>query len=242
MANVVDERGYNQIFRPSAAQLIRLQRRAEAISAKMSLPTAPEARNRVKILELGCGMGELAYHLALLTGTQVTGIDLSTRFIDQARAIHKHKRLTFIAGDLTRMIPSTECEKYDFIVGNGILHHLYHDLDSFLPALAGWLASDGRLIFWEPNLLNPYVYLIFSVSALRRIAKLEPGEMAFTPRFIRQKLAEAGFKHIEARPRDFLLPNTPDFLIRPLVVAGAVLEKIPLVRSVAQSIFLSAQA
>ena len=89
--------------------------------------------------------------------------------------------------------------------------------------------------------MNPYVYLIFSFAALRRIAKLEPNEMAFTPRFLRNKLKHAGFERIEITPRDFLLPNTPDFLIQPTIAAGAVLEKIPLVKSLAQSLFLSAQ-
>lgn len=90
--------------------------------------------------------------------------------------------------------------------------------------------------------MNPYVYLIFSLSALRRVAKLEPNEMAVTPRFIRQKLRQAGFERVEITTRDFLLPNTPDFLIRPTIAAGVALEKIPLARSLAQSIFLSAQA
>lgn len=242
MANIVDERGYNQIFRRTAAQLIRLRRRAEAISAEMLLPAALEARSRTKILEIGCGTGELAYQLAELTGAQVTGVDLSTQFIDVARAIHEHERLNFVVGNISRMVPRAESEKYDYIVGNGILHHLYHDLDSFLPALAGWLAPRGRLIFWEPNLMNPYVYLIFSIPSLRHFAKLEPDEMAFTPRFIRQKLRQAGFERVKVTTRDFLLPNTPDFLISPSIAAGVLLEKIPLLRSVAQSIFLSAQA
>ena len=44
--------------------------------------------------------------------------------------------------------------------------------------------TDGRIIFLEPNLHNPYVYLIFSRPKLRQRARLEPDEMAFsrTPR------------------------------------------------------------
>jgi predicted TPR repeat methyltransferase len=242
MTNIVDERGYNQIFEPSAAALIRLRRRAQAIVAEMSLASASGTPPREKILELGCGTGELAYHLAVLTGAQVTGVDLSAQFIDRARALHPHERLTFIVADLTRMMPRGESEKYDYIVGNGILHHLYHDLDSFLPTLARWLAPSGRLVFWEPNLMNPYVYLIFSVPALRYLARLEPGEMAFTPRFVRQKLRQSGFENIKITPRDFLLPNTPTFLIRLVIATGGILEKIPLVRSLAQSLFISARA
>jgi 2-polyprenyl-3-methyl-5-hydroxy-6-metoxy-1,4-benzoquinol methylase len=239
MSNVVDERGYNQIFKPTTAQVIRLRRRAEAIAAEMGSPVSPATR-RLKILELGCGTGGLAYHLARLTGAEITGVDLSHQFIDQARALHQHERLTFFVADISQTLPRSESEKYDYIVGNGILHHLYPHLDSFLPALAGWLLPRGRLIFWEPNLKNPYVYLIFSIPALRRFAKLEPDEMAFTPHFARQKLKQAGFGRVEITTRDFLLPNTPGFLVRAAIAADSILEKIPLVRSMAQSIFFTA--
>jgi SAM-dependent methyltransferase len=242
MANIVDERGYSQIFKPTGAQLIRLRRRAEAIAAEMSLPTAPEARSRTKILELGCGTGELACHLALLTGAQVTGVDLSTQFIDHARAIHQHERLTFVVADLSRIIPRAESEKCDYIVGNGILHHLYHHLDSFLPALARWLIPGGRLIFWEPNLINPYIFLIFKMPLLRRVTRLEPEEMAFSPAFIRDKMKRAGFVNVRAEPRDFLLPNTPEPLISVAINFGSVLERLPGIRFLAQSIFVSAAA
>ena len=57
------------------------------------------------------------------------------------------------------------------------------------------------------------MFLIFKVAALRRMARLEPEEMAFTPRFIQQKLTTAGFCQVSAITRDFLLPNTPARLI-----------------------------
>jgi 2-polyprenyl-3-methyl-5-hydroxy-6-metoxy-1,4-benzoquinol methylase len=241
MANIVDERGYNQVFRPTQAQAIRLHRRAEAIVGEMTLPATLEMRDRISILELGCGTGELAYHLAMLTGARVKGVDLSQQFIDHAQTTYQHENLTFIVADLSRTSPRSESEKYDYIVGNGILHHLYHHLHTFLPALKRWLAPGGRLIFWEPNLVNPYIYLIFSIPALRRLAKLEPDEMAFTSGFVRQKLTQAGFTRVKTVTRDFLLPNTPGFLVGGVITAGRILEKIPVVRNLAQSIFFSAQ-
>ena len=115
-------------------------------------------------------------------------------------------------------------------------------MDNFLPALALWLRPGGRLIFWEPNLKNPYVFLIFKVAALRRMTRLEPEEMAFTPRFIQRKLTTAGFCQVRAIARDFLLPNTPAKLISLVVKMGDFLEKVPVVRGCAQSIFLTATA
>jgi hypothetical protein len=41
--------------------------------------------------------------------------------------------------------------------------------------------------------------------------------------------------------KDFLLPGIPDFLITPSVVVGDVLEKMPVLNKVSQSIFISAE-
>jgi 2-polyprenyl-3-methyl-5-hydroxy-6-metoxy-1,4-benzoquinol methylase len=240
MPDIVDERGYNQIFKPTTASAIRLRRRAQAMVTAMDLPATPEARASIRILEIGCGMGELAHELALLTGARVTGVDLSPGFIEHARTTYRHPQLEFIVADLSQSTPASAQEQYDFIVGNGILHHLYHHLHTFLPVLARWLAPTGRLIFWEPNLWNPYVYLIFTFPFLRRAAKLEPDEMAFTTGFIRRKLVAAGFGQVRAVTRDFLLPNTPAVLVRPVIAASNLLDRIPFVNLLAQSLFFVA--
>jgi len=240
MTSIVDERGYNQIFKTSPAQTLRLKRRAEALVREMNLPISPKARELIHILEIGSGTGEMAHQLAELTGARVTGVDLSQRFVDEARMKHRHPHLQFIVADLNKETPKTDADHYQYIVGNGILHHLYHHLDSFLPVLKRWLAPGGRLIFWEPNLWNPYVYLIFSVPTLRRLAKLEPDEMAFTAHFMTKKLHAAGFDPVKVVPRDFLLPNTPTALIKPVIIAGDCFEKIPGVNRLSQSVFITA--
>ena len=238
MASIVDERGYNQVFVPRPAQAIRLRRRAEAIIAALPPAAAGEPR---RLLELGCGLGEMADMLATLTEAQVTGVDLSEKFIAQARATYRRANLGFSVANLTRDLPSAEDQRYHAIVGNGILHHLYHHLDTVLPALHRWLRPGGRLIFWEPNLWNPYVWTIFTWAPIRRMAKLEPDEMAFTRGFIAAKLARAGFAGIRVDTRDFLLPNTPDALIRPVIALSDVLDRVPLVNRTAQSLFLVAE-
>ena len=235
MASIIDERGFNQGFELTRAQRLRLRRRAEAIAAECTRQT-PD----VHIMEIGCGTGELAAELVQLTNTRVTGVDLSIKFIEQAKALHCHEKLSFIVADLSKTGPASEQDCYDYIVGNGILHHLYHHLDSVLPSLRRWLRPGGRLIFWEPNLMNPYIWLIFSFSPFRRMAKLEPDEMAFTPSFITEKLLGSGFTHVTATTRDFLLPNTPDILITPVIRSNDVFEKTPGFRCLAQSIFIVA--
>lgn len=127
-------------------------------------------------------------------------------------------------------------EKFDYIIGNGILHHLYYHLDEAFGNMLHLLKDGGKMIFLEPNIYNPYVYLIFSYAALRKATHLEPDEMAFSKRFVSEKLAKAGYKSIKVEYKDFLLPGVPDVLITPSVVLGDVLEKIPLAKNVSQSI------
>ena len=241
MASIVDERGYNQGFVLSPAQALRLRRRAQAIITALPLPATAAERQAVRILELGCGTGELAHELAVFTEARITGVDLSERFITAARENFRRPNLDFIVADLTREIPAAGQERYHAITGNGILHHLYHHLDSVLPALHRWVRPGGRLVFWEPNLWNPCIWTIFSLPPFRRMARLEPDEMAFTPGFIRHKLARAGFTNINVVTRDFLLPNAPEALIRPVVALGDRLDRIPVVNRLAQSLFFSAE-
>ena len=242
MSSLVDEHGFNQGFKLNSAQKARLQRRARAIVSEMRLPAEGGRELDVHILELGCGTGGLAYELAKIAGACVTGVDRSQKFIDYATANYRHPNLRFLVANFSDSSCGAVQGKYDYIVGNGILHHLYYRLDKFLPTLAFWLRPGGRLIFWEPNLKNPYLFLIFKVAPLRHMARLEPEEMAFTPRFIHRKLTAAGFCQVRAVTRDFLLPNTPASWISSVVKIGDFLEKVPVVRGCAQSIFLTATA
>jgi hypothetical protein len=64
--------------------------------------------------------------------------------------------------------------------------------------------------------------------------------MALCRKNVKKLLQKTGYTNIKIEYKDFLLPNTPEFLIRPLIVTGTVLEKIPLLKMVSQSIFISA--
>ena len=235
MASIVDDRGFNQGFVPTKALEIRTHRRCDALIAEMDLSQKRE------ILELGCGTGELSHLLALKTGANVLGADLCQPFIQEARSKYKASNLNFETLDLLNVEQvSALASRFDYIVGNGILHHVYHDLDAVLLKLKALLRPGGKLIFWEPNLLNPYVQLIFRIPFLRKVAKLEPDEMAFTAKFISAKLEKAGLTPYLVETRDFLLPNTPEALIRPVIRLGDVLERHSWLRWSAQSLFISA--
>lgn len=233
MSSITDDRGYNQMFCPSAAMDVRTERRCDYMLAQMEAVNAA-----THILEIGCGTGELA---ASKTNAQVTGSDICAPFIEEAEKKHRLPNLKFMTLDFN--YPEVlEGFQFDYIIGNGILHHLYNNLDEALVRIKGLLKDSGKIIFLEPNLYNPYCFLIFNTTEkMRKWAKLEPDEMALCKYRVKAQLQKAGYTGIKIEYRDFLLPNTPEHLIKTVINTGAVLEKIPLVRMISQSIFISAQ-
>jgi SAM-dependent methyltransferase len=234
MHSVKDNRGYNQIWMDSRATRVRLERRCDYMISQM------ERDPTKRILEIGCGVGTNSFMLAHKTGMQVLGTDLCVTFIEHARASYHLPRLRYGVLDFNHA-ETFAGERFDYIVGNGILHHLYHRLDEAFVNMRRLLTDKGKIIFLEPNLYNPYVYLIFSYPALRRKANLEPAEMAFSKPWVKKKVERAGYRNIQVEYKDFLLPGIPDPLIQPSIVVGELAEKVPLVNMLSQSIFLTAE-
>ncbi len=235
MENIKDDRGFNQVWGDSKATRVRAERRCDYIVSQMN--TGQDK----SVMEIGCGTGKNAFMLAHKTGLNVLGTDLCVPFIDDAKKNFQLPNLRFDILDFNKA-EDFKGEQFDYIIGNGILHHLYHHLDDVFVNMKRLLKPNGKIIFLEPNIYNPYVYFIFSYGFLRKATHLEPDEMAFSKPFVAEKLNKAGYKNIQVEFKDFLLPGIPDFLITPSVVVGDILEKIPLVKNVSQSIFISAEA
>ncbi|MFA6567664.1 MAG: class I SAM-dependent methyltransferase [Victivallales bacterium] len=238
MSSIKDDRGYNQGYRPSKSLELRNQRRCGYILDKMEIDAD------TKILEIGCGTGELSYMMAQKTDCKILGMDICVPFIEQARKNFSLPNLEFKIldfNDADNLKKMTAEYKFDYVAGNGILHHLYNNLDEALANIHSLLKKGGRIIFLEPNFYNPYCLLVFKIKLFRKLARLEPGEMAFTKKKIIRKLEKAGFSDIKVEYRDFLVPGTPDFLIRPVVLIGKMIESIPVLNMTAQSIYISAR-
>lgn len=231
MKSITDDNGFNQVYAPSEAMRVRSERRCDMLLSAMKID------NETNILEIGCGTGEIAEFIARKSQARVTGIDICKPFIDEAKRRNSLTNLKFEVLNFNEPNSLAE-EKFDYVIGNGILHHLYKDLDNALMHIRLLLKEDGKLIFLEPNLVNPYCYLIFKNPYFRKKAKLDPDEMAFTRTFILKKLHKNGFKNNSVKYKDFLLPITPKVLISPLILIGHILEKLPLFRMMSQSIFI----
>lgn len=234
MENIKDDRGFNQVWADTKSTRVRAERRCDYMISHMQPSPAK------KVMEIGCGTGKNCFMLAQKTGMQVLGTDLCEPFIADARKNFVLPNLRFDVLDFNKA-DQFKGEKFDYIIGNGILHHLYHHLDDAFVNMKTLLKPGGRIIFMEPNIYNPYVYFIFSYDFLRKATYLEPDEMAFSKSFAIDKLKKAGYKNIQVEYKDFLLPGIPDFLITPSVVVGDLVEKIPVAKMVSQSIGIVAE-
>ena len=130
MENLKDDRGYNQIWVDTKSTRVRASRRCDYMISKMH--PSPEK----SVLEIGCGTGANSHMVATRTGMQVLGTDLCEPFIAEAKAKFSLANLRY---EILNFNQPTRFggQLFDYIVGNGILHHLYFHLDE---ALGGALA------------------------------------------------------------------------------------------------------
>ncbi len=112
----------------------------------LSLPGAPPAR----ILDMGCGTGQLACELAA-RGHDVTGADPAAAMLALARARPGGDRVRWIQADAASL--ATE-PRFDLIVMTGHVFQLLLENDEVraaLRALARHLAPGGRIAFETRN-------------------------------------------------------------------------------------------
>ncbi|MFQ5422155.1 MAG: class I SAM-dependent methyltransferase [Anaerolineae bacterium] len=74
-----------------------------------------------RVLDIGCGIGAVAYDVAERSGATVTGIDINERSIAQARAQFAHPRVTYQVGDVLQTLVG---ERFDVVVLSNVLEHL----------------------------------------------------------------------------------------------------------------------
>ena len=121
MSHIKDDRGFNQIWKESKSTLVRKKRRADWFQNEM---------NSIKsksVLEIGCGTGDISNWIAQNSTLNVLGTDLCTPFINEANAKYKLPNLNFEVLDFNNP-EQVRDRKFEYIFGNGILHHLYYNL------------------------------------------------------------------------------------------------------------------
>lgn len=115
------------------------RRLTEGVNAEeLAFEAVAECRPQ-RLLDVGCGMGELAERAAREVGADVIAIDISPRMVEIARERGVDARV----GDV-QALPFAAGE-FDCVVANWVLYHV-PDLDRGVAEIARVLAPSGRLV------------------------------------------------------------------------------------------------
>ncbi len=97
-----------------------------------------------RVLDLGCGGGQLAFHLAEAGASEVIGIDPSERMLTVARTQWAHPRVSY------RRVTMEDAEfpaaTFDRVVSSLALHYVA-DYAGLVSRIAQWLVPGGLLVF-----------------------------------------------------------------------------------------------
>lgn len=186
-----------------------------------------------KVLEIGCGTGLFTQEIAK-TNNQIIAIDISDDLINLARERVNRSNVIFKVEDACAT--AFDSDYFDYIIGSSVLHHL--DVDSALKEFYRILKPGGKLMFTEPNMLNPQIALQKNFPLLKKWLGDSPDETAFLKWKIRKKLKLCRFIEIKIQPFDFLHPAIPGFLIKFLKPALEFFESLPLLKEIAGSLVI----
>lgn len=188
-----------------------------------------------KVLEIGCGTGEFTKRIAQ-TGADITAIDISPDLLEIARKTIPNLTVGFRVQNVEKL--DFEDGSFDVVIGSSILHHL--NLNPALKEVYRVLKRGGGIVFTEPNMFNPQIWLERNIPFIRKLTNNSPDETAFIRWRLKKELMNLGFKNVSIRPFDFLHPFTPSVLILFISSIGSIVEKIPLAREIAGSLLIYA--
>jgi SAM-dependent methyltransferase len=115
-----------------------------------------------RLLDVGCGMGRYTLLLAR-GGLQVEGLDLSPVLLERLRAAAGPELSIPVHALDVLAAPAALGRRFDAVIGFFTLHHL-HDLDRSFSAMSALLRPGGRVVFLEPNPLNPLYYVQMAIT------------------------------------------------------------------------------
>jgi len=193
-----------------------------------------ELNSTSKVLELGCGTGIFSEKLST-TGIQLSSIDLSPDLLEQAKDRIKNKNVQFYLQDAENLEFSDNT--FDTVLGTSILHHLR--IERALSEIYRVLKPKGLMVFSEPNMINPQVFMERHVPSIRESSGTSLDETAFIRWKLKKWILQAGFEDVNITPFDFLHPKTPPSAIPMIRSIGAVVEKTPLLREISGSLIIS---
>jgi len=146
-----------------------------------------------RVLDVGCGKGELAHDLAERAGAEVVAIDRSPWAIEFARTRFAHPRITYVEADAIAYVPD---EPVDVAVLSNVLEHIA-PRGELLRALRD-RAGARRLLVRVPVLERDWTVPLRQELGLQHFSDREH-QVEYDEALLRAELDEAGWTMGEPR-------------------------------------------
>lgn len=173
----------------------------------------PYGIDEKKILEVGCGNGDLSNYLSVNYNADITGLDFSTESIQIAnnkKREFKAKTNSFLVGD-AQALPFPD-ESFDFVVSCECLEHV-PDTQKMVNELYRVVKKNGTVILTTENYSNAYAYYI---AFLKMTGKkydsgsgVQPIEHFFVFWNVSRKFRKAGFPSVKSYSKQYVMLLVP---------------------------------
>jgi 2-polyprenyl-3-methyl-5-hydroxy-6-metoxy-1,4-benzoquinol methylase len=97
-----------------------------------------------RVLDLGCGAGQLTLHVAEAGAAEVMGLDLSERMLEVARTERAHPNATYVQASMDDA--DFSAGRFDLVVSSLAFHYV-EDYGGLVRRIASWLVPGGHLVF-----------------------------------------------------------------------------------------------
>lgn len=141
-----------------------------------------------RVLDIGCGKGELAHDIAGRTGATVVGIDRAEWALAFARSRFAHPRVTFVQADALSYAPDGA---FDVAVLSNVLEHVASRIE-LLRSLRE-RAAVSRLLLRVPSVERDWVVPLRRELGLTYFSDPEH-EVEYTVALLADELREAGWE------------------------------------------------
>jgi ubiquinone/menaquinone biosynthesis C-methylase UbiE len=196
---------------------------------------AADLKSGMRVLEIGCGSG-LFTEIFARSGSEIIALDISDELLDYARQRGLPANVTLVCSPFEAL---DSAEPFDAVIGSSVLHHL--DIQPALAEIFRLLKPGGVMSFAEPNMLNPQIAVQKNIPWIKEKLGDSPDETAFVRWTLARQMRRVGFTEICISPLDWLHPATPKNLIPAVEQISNLLEKLPLVREISGSVYISAR-
>ena len=115
----------------------------------------------LRVLDIGCGEGNLAAMLSFKGALKIDGIDFSAEAIALAKSRLNIPNVNFFCEDYKVIT-----EKYDVIVMNGVLEHFDSPWDDLSYIFENLCNINGKIVTTSPGFLNPRGYVWMTLQLL----------------------------------------------------------------------------